>query len=366
MSYSIEERLLHINDYSRPGIKLNKVSGLVIHWTANTSRGADAISNRNYFDTQDQRQSYASAHYVVDQDRIIRCIPETEMAYHVGALQYNQNTLNLLNTTYPNDCTIGIEWCVNEGNDFNETWNKVAWLAADICRRYGLDPMTHMIRHYDVTWKDCPHFFTPNAPNGEEGWAKFRASVKALMSGQNPSIDDGKPMDAIGEVFGTDADGLHVRAIPSSSSEARYTLHNGDKIHIVEYLEAEGHGWYKTTYGPLGGYVWSQYVKIVPQNDSKTAPQPQPQPAAQPKPPAASNKPTPQAPQTPQKSKYTFEDIGDYWGADSIQYLHDLDIINGMDENGHKVYKPNNPITRGEVAVVLARAVKYLLSQLKK
>lgn len=190
MIFNITEDLIPVNHFSRPGIINQKVSGIVIHWTANTDRGADAQRNRDYFANLSLQNlnlpepTYASAHYVVDDHSIYRAIPEREMAYHVGAPAYNQQTLRLLDTTYPNDCTIGIEWCVNAGNNFDETWDRVGWLTADLCTRYHLDPMVHLIRHYDVTWKDCPHFFTPNVPNGAEGWHLFRQYVKLLMEGQ--------------------------------------------------------------------------------------------------------------------------------------------------------------------------------------
>ncbi len=42
-----EVDLLDINDYSRPGLTLEKVNGIVIHYTANP--GTTAKQNRNYF-----------------------------------------------------------------------------------------------------------------------------------------------------------------------------------------------------------------------------------------------------------------------------------------------------------------------------
>jgi N-acetyl-anhydromuramyl-L-alanine amidase AmpD len=189
MQYPITDNLIPVNRYSRIGAHMNAVNGLVIHWTANTQRGADAMSNSIYFANlrhqqgvvKDEDATFASAHYNVDDHEIVRNLPESEMGYHVGAMRYNHDTLNLLNTTYPNTCTLGIEWCVNSDNDFNETWKRVGALAADICLRYNLDPMTHMIRHYDVTYKDCPHFFTSATTGGEDAWAQFRAYVKSLM-----------------------------------------------------------------------------------------------------------------------------------------------------------------------------------------
>jgi len=79
----ITEMLL-TNPTARPGTKIVP-KGLVIHWTANERKGADAVANRNYFN---KPTTEASAHYIVDDWQIVRCLPEIEMGYHVGAKSY--------------------------------------------------------------------------------------------------------------------------------------------------------------------------------------------------------------------------------------------------------------------------------------
>ena len=44
----IDEQLLTVNEYSRPGIALEEGRGIVVHYTANPGTGAQA--NRNYFE----------------------------------------------------------------------------------------------------------------------------------------------------------------------------------------------------------------------------------------------------------------------------------------------------------------------------
>ena len=46
----ITEDFLTVNENSRPGIKLEKVNGIVIHYTANPGTGAKA--NRDYFESR--------------------------------------------------------------------------------------------------------------------------------------------------------------------------------------------------------------------------------------------------------------------------------------------------------------------------
>ena len=73
--------LLTINSYSRPGIAMDDVNGIVIHYTANP--GSTAVQNRNYFEgLKDSHITKASAHFVVGLDgEIVQCIPTAEIAY---------------------------------------------------------------------------------------------------------------------------------------------------------------------------------------------------------------------------------------------------------------------------------------------
>jgi len=64
---------------------IRTLKGIIAHWTANPHKGANAIANRNYFNTATRR---ASAHYIVDDHSIIQCMPDHEVAFHVGAKKY--------------------------------------------------------------------------------------------------------------------------------------------------------------------------------------------------------------------------------------------------------------------------------------
>jgi len=168
----------------RPGKKIIP-KGLVIHWTANTKSGSDADNNRNYFNNSGVA---ASAHYIVDDHQIIQCLPENEMGYHVGAKKYKSRACREL-SDYPNDCTIGIEICVNQDGEFTKTMENAVALAAEICKRNGWTT-ENIWRHYDITGKDCPRFFVDDATavaygflSANAGWSKFLADVEAAAMG---------------------------------------------------------------------------------------------------------------------------------------------------------------------------------------
>jgi len=183
--YKLTEMFLDESAKGRPGKKIHP-KGLVVHWTANTGRGANARANRNYFNHTDRS---VSAHYVVDDKEVVQCLPEDEMAYHVGAKTYKEKAVHEL-SGYPNDCTIGIEICVNADGDFKKTLKNVIALAADICKRYGWC-RENLWRHYDITGKDCPRFFvdeetavlyTLSSAGG--AWDRFKVDVEMAKLGE--------------------------------------------------------------------------------------------------------------------------------------------------------------------------------------
>jgi N-acetyl-anhydromuramyl-L-alanine amidase AmpD len=189
--------MLLTNKNARPGTKITP-RGLVIHWTANEGKGANAVANRNYFN---KPTTEASAHYIVDDKQIVRCLPENEMAYHVGAKQYKREAVAKL-SSYPNNCTIGIEMCVNADGNFQETYRRTVELAADILKRYGWG-VDRLWRHFDITGKNCPAYFVSDdfarkytGLTAAQAWAKFKEDVQKNLVTENPQPAQ-KPVDKV-------------------------------------------------------------------------------------------------------------------------------------------------------------------------
>jgi N-acetylmuramoyl-L-alanine amidase len=184
---NINADFLTKNTFSRPGRLLLNVKGIVIHWVGNAN--STARGNRNYFENLKRQQGnancrYASAHYIIGLDgEIIQCIPDDEMAYHVGSLVYTEQALKRL-SAYPNNCTIGIELCHPEKKEalknpalwvgkFNEaTLSSCRELMQSLLKKHGLFP-ENVWRHFDITGKDCPRYFVRN----ENAWREFIASI---------------------------------------------------------------------------------------------------------------------------------------------------------------------------------------------
>ena len=161
----VEQDYLTVNEWSRPGTELEKIDGVVIHYVGNP--GTTAHANRNYFESlsSGKEGTYASSHFIVGlEGEVIQCVPLTEVAYA-------SNTRN--------GDTVSIEVChPDETGAFSPvTYDRVVELTAWLCVRFKLDPETDVIRHYDVTGKECPRYYVEHP----EAWDAFRADVSAAI-----------------------------------------------------------------------------------------------------------------------------------------------------------------------------------------
>jgi N-acetylmuramoyl-L-alanine amidase len=268
MGYQIEQNLIHVNSHTRPGTKLKGVKGVVIHWTANEAAGADADAHFRYFD---KGLVYASAHFFVDSGKILRIIPENEVAYHVGAKSYKTTKYG----TYPNATMIGVEMCVNAGANFQETWKRSVWLVADLLKRHGLS-INELERHFDITGKSCPKFFTEDyyaqkylGMSASAAHAKFVKEVAAIL---NPPAPAPAPTGTDIGTLEILAGGLNVRESASFSAKIEGVATKGQKFTV----HAEKNGMYHISGNKLNGWcsAGTQYVKFT------AKPKPAPKPAA--------------------------------------------------------------------------------------
>lgn len=159
----LDVQLLDVNPYSRPGTESDKITGIVIHYTANP--GATAQQNRDYFNgLKDSHETQASSHFIIGLDgEIIQCIPTWEIAYASNSRNHD---------------TVSIECChPDETGQFTKnTYQSMVQLTAWLCQKFGLNE-EDVIRHYDVTGKNCPKYFVEN----EDAWKKFKNNVKKAL-----------------------------------------------------------------------------------------------------------------------------------------------------------------------------------------
>ncbi|WP_123032255.1 N-acetylmuramoyl-L-alanine amidase [Bacillus sp. TYF-LIM-B05] len=175
----VVKNFVKVNQYTRPGLKLSGVKGIVMHWTA--TPGATALNERNYFNgTCIADKRYASAHYFVDRNEAQYIIPENEMAYH--AHDQNRCFVSFLKPN-ANQTSISVEMCVEKnGTIHDETVQNAAELVADLCKRFKLST-DKIVRHYDVTNKNCPAPWVSDSSK----LAAFRKKVDGLLGNKTVS-----------------------------------------------------------------------------------------------------------------------------------------------------------------------------------
>lgn len=160
----IDVQLLDVNPYSRPGTEIEKINGIVVHYTANP--GSTAQNNRDYFNgLKDSHETEASSNFIVGLDgEIIQCVPTWEMAYA-------SNSRNI--------DTVSIECCHPDetGKFTDETYRSLVQLTAWLCVKFNLT-QDQVIRHYDVTGKNCPKYFVEN----KEAWDQFKQDVAGAIA----------------------------------------------------------------------------------------------------------------------------------------------------------------------------------------
>ena len=162
---TIQNNLTTVN-YNN-GSSTSRIKYIVIHYTANN--GDTAWGNTNYF-----KSSYrgASAHYFVDENSIWRCVQDKDISWHCGGgLQGSGGH------TYYNQClnsnSIGIEMCsrISNGSYYfkDETIANCIDLTKYLMAKYNI-PTSRVIRHYDVTGKNCPEPFVRDSTQ----WSNFK------------------------------------------------------------------------------------------------------------------------------------------------------------------------------------------------
>ena len=160
----IDVQLLTPNEYSRPQLPLNEVDYIAIHYTANP--GATAQNNRDYFENlATTHEAKVSSQFVVGlEGEVIQCIPTSEMSYATNSRNVD---------------SISIECCHNDETGVFEqtTYDSTVKLTAWLCARFGLTS-EQVIRHYDVTGKECPKYYVDHP----DAWEQMKADIAAQIT----------------------------------------------------------------------------------------------------------------------------------------------------------------------------------------
>ena len=271
----ITENFLTPNKYSRPQIPLEKVTKIAVHYVGNAN--TSAANNRSYFEgLKDQipdktgkwrlnpdgtfflykgnkvEIAFRSSHFLIGmQGEIIQCLPLNEWSYC---------------TNWANGYSISIECCHPDSTGkFNAaTEQSLAELCAYLLEKFGLG-VDDIIRHYDVTKKQCPLYWSPTKyQSAEIANARFKAfkdKVAVLMKKDKP-VDTSINTDKSFLVQVLDS-ALNIRKYPSITAPIVGVITDKKKYTIVAQQYGGNILWGKLKSGAGWISLGSKYVKKV-------------------------------------------------------------------------------------------------------
>lgn len=152
----IDSQIIDVDGASRNGYKLKGIKDIVVHYVGNP--GTTAQQNHDFYAGN---QSNVSSHFVVGLDgEIIQCIPINEWSAA---------------SNWRNNDTISIEVCHPDetGKFKKKTYSSLVKLVAWLENVCDIDE-SHVIRHYDITKKECPRYFVQH----EDKWKTFKKNVE--------------------------------------------------------------------------------------------------------------------------------------------------------------------------------------------
>lgn len=149
---------------------LSSIKYIVVHYTAND--GDSDEGNGNYFKGANRN---ASAHVFVDDDSCTQSVPDDYVAWSVGGNKYPNTNGGKFYGKATNANTLNLEMCDSKKNGVYEATPQTQENAITIIRewmkKYNI-PIDRVIRHYDVTGKQCPAYFVD-----EKKWAEFKNKI---------------------------------------------------------------------------------------------------------------------------------------------------------------------------------------------
>ena len=182
----IKQKHLDFNEYTRSGIKLSRLNGIVIHFTDSAT---GSLWREFYWlyrflnENRPAAKKHASYHYAIDvEGSTYELIPPDECAWHAGPSGNTASWVEKRLGGKPNWSTLGVSYLhlKPDGKPTDLTRESLVELCADLLNRFNID-YSNIFRHYDCVGKNCPRFYVAH----EDEWEalckdiRTRAAVKA-------------------------------------------------------------------------------------------------------------------------------------------------------------------------------------------
>jgi len=177
---NITQSIIPPDKCGRPLHRPMQPTFITIHSTDNTSRSADALHHALAMNKglpgRHNRTGFVTWHFTVDDHSIYQTLPTNETGEHAD---YEGEG---------NRSSIGIEMCVNRGNNIAATIDRTAQLTAKLMRQYDI-PITNVVPHMhwrmirysdhrDLGYKKCPRILLDGGQLGPK-WNAFIAKVSS-------------------------------------------------------------------------------------------------------------------------------------------------------------------------------------------
>lgn len=209
---------------------------IVIHYTANN--GDTAANNGNFFRNNNVGDS---AHFFVDSNGVVNSEPINYEAWHCG---YDPGG-RYYHPACRNWNSIGIELCDDNSSgsiypSAKTIANAVA-LTKELMKKYNV-PASHVVRHYDVTHKLCPAYWS----GSEKKNKLWQTEFKSKLTSQKAKLQSNA--------------GLYKVAYKDpmgGASKAVKTLKKGTAVTV---LSDDGCGWVKVKVGNTVGWMVGSHL----------------------------------------------------------------------------------------------------------
>ena len=302
----------HSSTHNTSSCPNRTIKYIVIHYTAGLK--SHAGKGKDVCDMWSKSDRPGSADFVVDEGNIAwQYNPDLKnrKTWHCGGSLQGSGSHD-----YYKICTnansIGIEMCSDKkkvtkhlyssDNDWyitEETWKSAVALAAMLLKRYGL-PLSRMIRHADVTSKECPSFMVGKKKNvmydnktGEQVWKEFKQDVQDALDelngkknndeiktvtkvdkDENPQVKSyvkglQKSLNSLGEELDTDG----AYGAKTSAAMSRHNVKKGMKNILVKHFQwwLKKAGFYKGEVDSSFGNQTLEAVKVAQKKVGVTA-----------------------------------------------------------------------------------------------
>jgi hypothetical protein len=143
---------------SRPGRPLNNPTSFTIHWIGAFPNQTPTIVRNWWLRGSDGNGVAASTHYIIKDDVCMQVVPEGEITWHCGGPgNFNSISVEVI------PMNVAGEFSQSSIDTLKELYNRIPLRARDtILRDFDHRPP-----------RDCPRWYTPVVPGGEERWQEL-------------------------------------------------------------------------------------------------------------------------------------------------------------------------------------------------